>query len=95
MDPRAGTGTEEGTAVPPPRRPGPRITTSCRRAKKREGRASTQTQLRRKMLKKCLKRAVVNAAVDEDDVVVEAINVEGGSWYPVWAWVWGKWKWQR
>ncbi len=41
-----------------------------------------QTQLRRKILKKCLKRAVVDAAVGEDEVVVEAVNVESGELVP-------------
>ena len=34
------------------------------------------------MLKKCLKRAVVDASVDEDEVVVEAVNAEGGGLVP-------------
>ena len=34
------------------------------------------------MLKKCLKRAAVDAAMGEDEVVVEAVNVEGGELVP-------------
>ncbi len=34
------------------------------------------------MLKKCFKRAVADAAVCEDEVAVEAVNVEGGELVP-------------